>query len=154
MLMLHPHLHRHLHSLYLAAIFPKSPTHPLHYTVALKSGSEARYVRLQGCGLGIQPLYLPLQASCMLLSSLRRHACCSHRCDGIPVALVVAMACLLLSLLRRLAYSSRRCDSMPSLGPSLNDGEIVLAHRLRLISVSPYRPVYALSHTASGYSCL
>ena len=35
------HLHLHLHSLYLAALFP---THPLHYTVALDSGSEARYV--------------------------------------------------------------------------------------------------------------
>ncbi len=28
-------------------------THPLHYTVALDSGSEARYVRRQGRGLGI-----------------------------------------------------------------------------------------------------
>ena len=43
-------LHLHLHNLYLAAL---SPTHPLHYTVALDSGSEARYVRRQGRGLGI-----------------------------------------------------------------------------------------------------
>ena len=35
-------------SLILAA-----PTHPLHDTVALDSGSEARYVRRQGRGLGI-----------------------------------------------------------------------------------------------------
>ena len=34
----------------LAALFP---TRPLHYTVALDSGSEARYVRRQGRGLGI-----------------------------------------------------------------------------------------------------
>ena len=43
-------LHLHLHSLYLAAHFP---AHPLYYTVALDSGSEARYVRRQGRGLGI-----------------------------------------------------------------------------------------------------
>ena len=30
-----------------------APAHPLHYTVALDSGSEARYVRRQGRGLGI-----------------------------------------------------------------------------------------------------
>ena len=30
-----------------------APTHPLHHTVALDSGSEARYVRRQGRGLGI-----------------------------------------------------------------------------------------------------
>ena len=43
-------LHLHLHSLYSAALFP---THPLHYPVALDCGSEARYVRRQGRGLGI-----------------------------------------------------------------------------------------------------
>ena len=30
-----------------------APTHPLHHTVALDSGSEARYIRRQGRGLGI-----------------------------------------------------------------------------------------------------
>ena len=30
-----------------------APTHPLHHTFALDSGSEARYVRRQSCGLGI-----------------------------------------------------------------------------------------------------
>ena len=50
LLILHLHLHLHLHNLYLAALFP---THPLHYTVALDSESEARYVRRQGRGLGI-----------------------------------------------------------------------------------------------------
>ena len=40
--------YQHLHSCILAA-----PTHPLHDTVALDSGSEARYVRCQGRGLGI-----------------------------------------------------------------------------------------------------
>ena len=44
-----PHfLYRHLHSCILAL-----PTHPLHDTVASDSGSEARYVRRQGRGLGI-----------------------------------------------------------------------------------------------------
>ena len=46
----HLHLHLHLQSLYLAAL---SHHHPLHYTVALDSGSDARYVRRQGRGLGI-----------------------------------------------------------------------------------------------------
>ena len=44
------HLHLHLHSLYLAALFP---THPLHYTIALDSRSEARFVRRHSRGLGI-----------------------------------------------------------------------------------------------------
>ena len=35
------HLHLHLHSLYLAAL---SPIHPIYYTVALYSGSEARQI--------------------------------------------------------------------------------------------------------------
>ena len=34
-----------------------APTHPLHYTVTLDSGIEARYVRRKGRGLGIWPLY-------------------------------------------------------------------------------------------------
>ena len=44
-----------------------TPTHPLHYTVASDSGSEARYVRRQGHGLGIEPLYRGLVARCSQL---------------------------------------------------------------------------------------
>lgn len=58
---LHRHLHRHLHSLYLTALSPKSPTHPFNYTIALKIGSEARYVRLQGCGLGINVFFITVE---------------------------------------------------------------------------------------------
>ena len=33
-----------------------------------------QYVRRQGCGLGIQPLYLPRQASCLSLLASRQYA--------------------------------------------------------------------------------
>ena len=70
------HLQLHLHSLYVAVL---CPTHPLYYTVALDSGSEARYVRRQGSGLGIYLApYLPLQASCLLLLASRQYAWPRH----------------------------------------------------------------------------
>ncbi len=60
-----------MHSLYLALF---SPTHPIQYTISLDRWSEARYVRRQGCGLGIWSLDLPLQASCLLLLASRQNA--------------------------------------------------------------------------------
>lgn len=62
---------------YIAYILP-APTHPLHYTVALDSGSKARCVRRQGCGLEIQLLFLLLRPSCLLLLALQRHAWLRH----------------------------------------------------------------------------
>ena len=42
-----------LHILYLHSYTLVAPTHPLYYTVALDSRSEAKYVRRQDRGLGI-----------------------------------------------------------------------------------------------------
>lgn len=60
--------HLHLHSVYFLYFSRDHPTYSI-IQLALDRGSEARQKRRQGRGL--QPLYLPLQASCL---ALRRRA--------------------------------------------------------------------------------
>ena len=69
------HLHLHLHSLYSAALYP---THPIHYTVALYSGSEAKQVcaspRSRSRDLASIPTSAcSLHANCLSLLASRQH---------------------------------------------------------------------------------
>ncbi len=71
----HPHLHLVMYIAFILAVSTHSP----HYTVALDSGSEARYERRQGRGLGIKPLYLVTFRGLAAYVAAR----CSRLCHGI-----------------------------------------------------------------------